>query len=230
VLRRAGSFMDYVTGGLGAVTQARDGWPMYQRSGLLGDRLSDVRIPQREMAWSHASARRVLTDFLDYDLRTRFTGEYLPKVDGATMHHSVEARSPFLDYQLWEFAAALPYEVRLKGGALKAILRELARRHLGERVAAGRKRGFGIPVQRWVAGRWRERVAASLRDGLLAREGWIRGDAAVTQLDRAARAGWSPNQLWYLFVLESWLRGERDQTAQMASPHDGRALSAITCS
>ncbi|HKP12769.1 MAG TPA: asparagine synthase (glutamine-hydrolyzing), partial [Blastocatellia bacterium] len=119
LLRRARSFGDYVTGGLGAVTQARDGWPMYQRNGLLGDRLSDVRIPQREMAWSHASARRVLTDFLGYDLRTRFTGEYLTKVDGATMHHSVEARSPFLDYKLWEFAAALPYDLRLKGGTLK---------------------------------------------------------------------------------------------------------------
>ncbi|MFL6213171.1 MAG: asparagine synthase (glutamine-hydrolyzing) [Blastocatellia bacterium] len=230
VMRRARSFMDYVTGGLGAVTQARDGWPVYQRNGLLGERLRDVRIPQREIAWSQASARRVLTDFLRYDLGTRFTGEYLPKVDGATMHHSIEARSPFLDYRLWEFAASLPFELRLKGGTLKAILRELARRRLGERVATGRKRGFGIPVQRWIAGKWRERVAASLRDGLLEREGWIRGDAAVAQLERAARVGWSPNQLWYLFVLESWLRRERNQTAPATTPHDERVLSAMTCS
>jgi asparagine synthase (glutamine-hydrolysing) len=230
VLRRARSFMDFVTGGLGAVTQARDGWPVYQRNGLLGQRLRDVRIPQREIAWSHASARRVLTDFLRYDLKTRFTGEYLPKVDGATMHHSIEARSPFLDYQLWEFAASLPFDLRLKGGTLKAILREMARRHLGERVATGRKRGFGIPVQRWVAGRWRGRVADSLRDGLLEREGWINGDAAVAQLDRAAREGWSPNQLWYLFVLESWLRRERNAAPLATTPHNERVLSAITYS
>jgi asparagine synthase (glutamine-hydrolysing) len=222
--------MDYVTGGLGAVTQARDGWPIYQRNGLLGERLRDVRIPQREIVWSQTSARQVLTDFLRYDLRTRFTGEYLPKVDGTTMFHSIEARSPFLDYRLWEFAASLPYELRLKGGTLKAILREMARRRLGERVATGRKRGFGIPVQRWVAGKWRDRVADSLRDGLLNREGWIRGDAAVAQLDRAARIGWSPNQLWYLFVLESWLRRERNEPALAAPPHDERVWSAITCS
>jgi asparagine synthase (glutamine-hydrolysing) len=230
VLRRARSFMDFVTGGLGAVTQARDGWPMYQRSGLLGERLNDTRIPQREMPWSHVSARQVLTDFLRYDRRTRFTGEYLPKVDGATMHHSIEARSPFLDYRLWEFAASLPYDLRLQGGTLKAILRELARRRVGERVATGRKRGFGIPVQRWLAGKWRERVEASFRDSLLEREGWIRGDAVIAQLNRAAPAGWSPNQLWYLFVLESWLRGERDEAAQPAARNDEPILAAMTCS
>jgi asparagine synthase (glutamine-hydrolysing) len=71
------------------------------------------------------------------------------------MHHSLEARSPFLDQKLWEFAASLPYDVRLSGGRLKAILRELARRKIGDRVARGRKRGFGIPVGRWLVGRWR---------------------------------------------------------------------------
>jgi len=151
----------------------------------------------------------VLTDFLRYDRRTRFTGEYLPKVDGATMHHSIEARSPLLDYQLWEFAAALPYELRLRGGTLKAILREIARRHLGERVAGGRKRGFGIPVQRWLADRWRDRVAASFTDSLLASEGWLRADGLLVELDKAGRAGFAPNQLWYSYVLESWLRHER---------------------
>ncbi|MFL6278400.1 MAG: asparagine synthase (glutamine-hydrolyzing) [Blastocatellia bacterium] len=228
LLRRARSFLDYTTGGLGAVTQARDGWPMYQRSGLLGERLRDECIPQREMAWSQTAARRLLTDFLRYDRRTRFTGEYLPKVDGATMHHSIEARSPFLDYQLWEFAAALPYELRLRGGALKAILRELARRRLGERVAGGRKRGFGIPVQRWLAGKWRERIEACFRDSLLNREGWIRGDAAIAQLDRAASRGWVPNQLWYLFVLEMWLRRERGATADFPTHSETRAHIAMT--
>ncbi|HKP13148.1 MAG TPA: asparagine synthase (glutamine-hydrolyzing), partial [Blastocatellia bacterium] len=208
-LRRAASFLDYATGGLGGVARARDGLQMYQRNGLLGERLRDAALDQHAIGRSIESARNLLTEFLSYDRDTRFTGEYLPKVDGATMHHSVEARSPFLDYKLWEFAAALPYELRLRGGALKAILRELARRHLGERVAAGRKRGFGIPVQRWVAGKWRERVADSLRDGLLAREGWLHADGLLAELDSAARAGFAPNQLWYSYVLESWLRHER---------------------
>lgn len=212
-LRRAASFMNYAAGGLGAVACAHDGLPAYRRDGMLGERLADATVAQREIEWSHASARGLLGEFLGYDRRTRFVGEYLTKVDGATMYHSLESRSPFLDQALWEFAAALPYAVRLRGGTLKAVLRELARRRVGERVAGGRKRGFGIPVGRWVAGRWRERVADALRSSLLGEHGWIRPEAALARLERAGRDGVAPNQLWYIYVLETWLRRERDERA-----------------
>ncbi len=208
-LGRARSFLDYATGGLGGVARVRDGLQMYGRRGLLGERLQDAALDQHAIGWSIESARHLLAEFLAYDRDTRFTGEYLPKVDGATMHHSVEARSPFLDSRLWEFAAALPFELRLHNGQLKAVLREIARRHIGERVARGRKRGFGIPVERWLAGKWRDRVAASFRDSLLESEGWLRADGLLAELDKASAARIAPNQLWYSYVLESWLRRER---------------------
>ncbi|MBO0723532.1 MAG: asparagine synthase C-terminal domain-containing protein, partial [Blastocatellia bacterium] len=208
LLRRARSFIDYTVGGLGAAACVRDGFPMYQKNGLLGERLSTASTPHRAMPWSIESSRQLLEDFLAYDRRTRFVGEYLTKVDGATMYHSLEARSPFLDQDLWSFASTLPFELRLRGGQLKAILREIARRRIDQRVASGSKRGFGIPVQRWLATRWREAVADLLRDSYLDREGWIRADAAIAQLDQAVETGTAPKQLWYIYVLESWLRYE----------------------
>lgn len=214
LLRRAASFMDYTTGGLGAVACTHDGLLVYQRHGLLGERLASATVASRSIPWSLASGRQVLAEFLEYDRRTRFVGEYLTKVDGATMHYALEARSPFLDQQLWEFAAALPFDLRLHRGQLKAILRELARRKIGERVASGRKRGFGIPVQRWVAGQWRTVVEEMLRESILEQEGWIRSRPTLDQLERAARNGWAPNQLWYIFVLESWLRHERREAGE----------------
>ncbi|HEV2801798.1 MAG TPA: asparagine synthase (glutamine-hydrolyzing) [Pyrinomonadaceae bacterium] len=214
--RRAASFLDYATGGLGAVTNARDGLPVYEREGILGERLAGVRLAQRDIPRSRESARRVLAEFLEYDRHTRFTGEYLPKVDGATMHYALEARSPFLDQKLWEYAAALPLDLRLHGGTLKAILRELARRRIGERVAGGRKRGFGIPAGRWLAGRWRTRVEETLRDSILGREGWIDAEAALKKFAREAEGGEASLQTWYLFVLETWMRHER--TAQVFEP------------
>ncbi len=212
-LRRAASFLDYTTGGLAAVSNAHDGLPVYQANGLLGPRLAGASVEERGLSWSHASGQRVLAEFLEYDRRMRFVGEYLTKVDGATMHHALEARSPFLDQELWEFAAALPFDLRLRRGRSKAVLRELARRKLGERVATGRKRGFGVPVQRWITGRWRNAVEESLRDSLLEREGWILSGPVLACLEKAAREGWAPKQLWYIFVLESWLRHERAGTA-----------------
>ncbi len=224
-LRRAATLMDLATGGLGGVTTVHDGLPMYQRTGMLGERLRDLSIDQRALAWSPLSARNLLTEFLQYDRRMRFVGEYLTKVDGATMHHSLEARSPFLDHKLWEFAASLPFGLRLRGGRSKAILRELARRKIGDRVASGRKRGFGIPVQRWIVDRWRERVKQSFGDSLLDREGWINSAAAIAQLEAAERRGSAPNQLWYLFVLEEWLRRERGETVRASASGAGMALT-----
>ena len=223
-LKRVGSFLDYAAGGLGAVTANRDGLPVYERHGLLGERLAGARVDDRDIPRSLASGRRLLTEFLRYDRRNRFVGEYLTKVDGATMHWALEARSPFLDQELWEFAAALPYGVRLRRGRLKAVLREVARRRVGERVARGRKRGFGVPVGRWVAGRWRTRVADALRESELGREGFIDVGAALTLLERSEADGLAPKQLWYLFALESWMRHERADAREKES--DGAVAPA----
>lgn len=209
-LKRLASFLNYTTGGLGAVTVAHDGLPTHRRYGFLSEDLASVSIAQREIEWSRDSGRNVLSEFLEYDRVTRFVGEYLTKVDGATMYHALEARSPFLDQELWEFASSLPFNLRLNRGRSKAILRELARQKLGDRVARGRKRGFGIPVQRWLVGRWRQAVADSLQRSIVEEEGWIKVEPVLEQLAIATGKGWAPNQIWYIFVLEKWLRHERD--------------------
>ncbi|HEV7843286.1 MAG TPA: asparagine synthase (glutamine-hydrolyzing), partial [Pyrinomonadaceae bacterium] len=208
-LRRAASFMDYTTGGLGAVVSHHDGLPFYERHGISGERLRDVHLEQRGMQWSFESARNVLAEFLEYDRHGRFVAEYMTKVDGGTMQHALEARSPFLDQELWEYAAALPFDIRLHRGQLKAVLREIARRRVGERVASGAKRGFGVPVGRWIAGRWRAQVEETLRESILGREGWIRTEKVLEQLKNLQPTACAPNQLWYLYVLENWLRYER---------------------
>jgi asparagine synthase (glutamine-hydrolysing) len=210
-LKRAKHFIDFATGGLGAVTMIHDGLPYYRRHQLLGPRLAEIDVAQRAIQRSCKSARRLVEDFLQHDRRTRFVGEYLTKVDGGTMYFGLEARSPFLDHELWNYAHSLPYGLRL-GGGQKAVLRALARKRLGERVASGRKRGFTIPVKRWLAGKWRRPFLELLRDSELDRQGWIRAPAVMEQLRRAGEHGSAPNQLWYLYVLESWLRRETSAT------------------
>lgn len=205
-LGRGKHFLDYATGGLGAITAVHDGLPFYWTHDLLGARLRDVGVSHRTITWSHRSATRLLSEFLAYDRRTRFTGEYMTKVDGGAMRYAVEARSPFLDHVLWEFAATLPYALRLRNGSLKAVLRELARRRIGDRVADGAKKGFGIPVGRWMAGRWGAQFEAVMQDSVLAREGLIDAGRVMQTRRQFAARGFVPNQLWYLFVLESWFR------------------------
>jgi asparagine synthase (glutamine-hydrolysing) len=207
-LRRAAHFADYVSGGLGAFLAANPGLADFRARGLLGPRLGETyaNLP----AWSASSARRVLAEYLEHDRATQFVSEYLVKVDGASMYYGLEARSPFLDQEMWEFASALPFDTRLQGGVLKAILRELANRHIGPQVAFARKQGFTVPVEVWMGQRWRDRVAGSLSDSLLVQDGWIDGAALRRELAMSAQRGRASRRLWYLWVLEEWLRTERD--------------------
>jgi asparagine synthase (glutamine-hydrolysing) len=210
ILKRGVNLVNYITGGLGAFTSANDGMPFYEKSGLIGDRLRGFSVAHRQIPWSLKSARRLLSEYLEYDLHTQFVAEYMTKVDGATMHYAMEARSPFLDQDLWEYASSLPYSLRLHHFRLKAILREIARRRIGRALANRPKRGFGIPVRRWLVGRWRPAVEEVFRASVMVEQGWVLPGPLLQEFERAVVRGVAPLQLWYLFVLEKWLRAEED--------------------
>jgi asparagine synthase (glutamine-hydrolysing) len=72
------------------------------------------------------------------------------KVDRCTMLVSLEARAPFLDHDLAEFVAKLPSQQKVKGTKTKEILRKVAARRLPRSVLDRRKRGFNIPLSRWL--------------------------------------------------------------------------------
>jgi asparagine synthase (glutamine-hydrolysing) len=204
-LRRPKHLLDYATGGLGAVTQTHDGLPYFERARLLGERLDGRTIASRRIPLSHASAKNLLRDVIFYDLKTVFRGEYLPKVDGTTLFCGIEARSPFLDYRMAELALSLPEEVRLHRGELKAVLRELARRHLGKTIAERPKRGFTIPIEDWLAVRCRDQLQELGPHSLIAQQGWINGERLQKVIAEAASQSRMPLQIWHLVVLENWL-------------------------
>jgi asparagine synthase (glutamine-hydrolysing) len=216
--RRAAALLDNATEGLPAVVgRMGDGWRSGGRE-VLGERLRTLQPRPGGSAASGGRADRVLAEFLEFERRTRFVGEYLTKLDGATMYHGLEARSPFLDHTLWEYAAALPFGVRLRHGRLKAVLRELARRRIGHRVANRPKQGFGIPVERWMVGRWLPRVEAAFNDSLLVAQGWIDRRALLSQLEQARRRAHASTRLWRILVLEAFVRQAGARTPLEAQP------------
>ena len=200
--RRARNYAGYIAGGLGAFLRVRDGLRFHSRNGLLGPALEGIVPATQSLPFAPGSGRTILADYLEHALEHQFVAEYLVKVDGATMHHGLEARSPFLDHELWEYASALPFGVRLHGGRLKAVLREIARRRVSERVAFGAKRGFEVPVQAWIAGSWRQEIDALFAEpapGLSE----LLDPGAVRRL--LAQPGPPPLQLWPSIVLAAWL-------------------------
>jgi asparagine synthase (glutamine-hydrolysing) len=209
-LRRVATFLDYV-----AESPAIHGRSITALE-IFGDRMrkaavsGDTQVP--------STTGTLIGRFLDHEYRNRFVGEYLTKVDGSTMYYGLEARSPFLDQNLWEFASSLPHALRLHRCHLKAILREVARRRVSSHLAQGRKRGFGIPVHRWIVGPWRPLVEMALRDSILEKEGWIRRKASLELFQSALKRGEASLQLWYLLALELWMRLERSQADTKPHP------------
>jgi asparagine synthase (glutamine-hydrolysing) len=129
-------------------------------------------------------------------------------MDIATMSHGVEARSPFLDSELVAFAASIPASRLVGRFTTKPILRALARRHLPPEVAKAPKRGFEVPLDRWLAGPLR----ALTQDTLLAPDAHIRHFAELSTIRRIAAGddevvGARPHLVWALLVLELFLRG-----------------------
>jgi asparagine synthase (glutamine-hydrolysing) len=216
-LRRATNFLDYATGGIGAYGRVRDGLPYYESRQMLGERLKGLSVAARQTPASASSARRLLADVFDFQRRIHFGSEFLPKVDAATMYYSVEARSPLLDQALWEFAAQVPPEVHFHGGNLKAILREIVRRHIGPEVAFRRKQGFTIPVESWLATQWRDRLEELRGSTRLTREGWFEPAALSSAIGQAIASGKIPIQLWHLIVFEKWLEQKRAPSHIQAS-------------
>lgn len=207
--RKARNYAGYITGGLGAFLKVRDGLRFHARNGLLGPALEGVAATTQSLPFAPGSGRTILADYLAHALQHQFVAEYLVKVDGATMYHGLEARSPFLDHELWEFASALPYGVRLHGGRLKAVLREIARRRISERVGAGAKRGFEVPVQAWMAGPWRKEIDTLFADPAPGLSELLRPNAIRSLL---ARPGRPPLQAWSAIVLAAWLAGVDEES------------------
>jgi asparagine synthase (glutamine-hydrolysing) len=217
--KRLRNLIAFTSGGLAAVTAAKPGLKFYRQAGLVGPGLSETRSVSSQFQWDPDSAAGLLKEFLDYEHHTRFTGEYMTKVDGATMHYALEARAPFLDQELWNFAARLPYKVRLHDNQLKAILREIARRRIGPALSHAPKRGFTIPIGPWMVQGWRQLCGDLFHSSRLVSQGWIDGPALDRAFQQAIQDGQASTQLWYLAVLEAWLRNEE---AALPSPDSAR--------
>ena len=84
------------------------------------------------------------------DIKTWLVDDILLKVDRATMAHALEARAPFLDYRLVEFAASLPVHWKMNGFEKKYLLKRSQHNRLPDFVLKRKKQGFNAPVSYWL--------------------------------------------------------------------------------
>jgi asparagine synthase (glutamine-hydrolysing) len=153
--------------------------------------------------------------------------DILVKMDRASMASSIEVRSPMLDHRLVEWASRLPRAALLHGGRGKVPLRALAADRLPTEVRTAPKRGFAIPVDRWLR---EPQGQALLQDRLLSREAADRGLWDVEATRRliswhgGGRGRPTGSLLWRLLVLDAWARQYLDVAD--GPPHAPRPAAA----
>jgi len=137
------------------------------------------------------------------DLATYLPGDLLLKADLASMAHSLELRSPFLDHDVVALGLALPDSLKTRGREGKVALRRAFASDLPAQVARRGKTGFGVPLGRW----FRSDLRETARDLLSTDRGWFSGDAVRRLLDEheSGRADHG-HRLWCLLMLELWVR------------------------
>jgi asparagine synthase (glutamine-hydrolysing) len=201
-----------------------------RRSLLTPEFLAAAAGPRAEdllaAAWSSCESRDTVDRMLATDVQTYLPGDLLVKMDIATMAHSVEARSPFLDHHVMELAASIPAELKLRGLEGKRILKAALRGRIPDEIIDRPKMGFGVPLARWFREDLRSFPEEVLLDPVAVRRGYFRPGAVETMIaeHRDGRADHS-YRLWVLLQLELW---HREVLEAPRSPIP-RALPAHAC-
>jgi asparagine synthase (glutamine-hydrolysing) len=139
------------------------------------------------------------------DTMTYLPNDLLVKMDIASMTVSLEARSPFLDHHLMEFAASLPEKLKLRRLTTKYLLKRVLKKLVPAENLNRSKMGFGVPIGHWFRGA----MQPFLRETLLSEKALARGlfqPEKVRQLidsHVSVKADHS-HRLWTLLMLELW--------------------------
>ena len=138
--------------------------------------------------------------------RTYLMDQVLVKVDRASMRYSLETRAPFLDRSVVEYSYALPYDLKYRRGVTKYLLKELMRARLPDGIADRKKKGFGVPLARWLAGPLRPLAEDLLNPDALSHD--LFNVETVAQLLREHFDGHfnRRKELWNLMVFQMWYR------------------------
>jgi asparagine synthase (glutamine-hydrolysing) len=121
------------------------------------------------------------------------------------MAHALEARSPFLDHEFMEFAATIPFDLKVRGRTKKYILKRALAGLLPRQILRRPKMGFGVPIDHWLRHELREMAYDTLLSRQAVGRGYFHPDVVRRMLDEHVRGNVSSHYLlWTLLMLELW--------------------------
>ena len=127
------------------------------------------------------------------------------------MQHSVEARSPFLDPELFNFTNSLPQNLKLKNGTSKLILRNFLKKSLKNATYKSRKKGFTVPMAIWIRNELKNLILDTLSKKTVSNIGFLNFEYLYNRVIEPHMSGKSNNhkKIWNIFVLVNWLKNNK---------------------
>ena len=157
--------------------------------------------------YRRAPGRDFLSRTTFVDLMTYLPCDLLTKVDIASMAHSLEVRSPFLDHKVVEMAAGMPASLKMRRLCGKHVLKRAFADLLPPEIINRPKMGFGVPIARWFRNELAGFVRHVLMDDAALSRGYFRPDAVRTLIDEHVNGVFDHGyRLWALLMLELWHR------------------------
>jgi asparagine synthase (glutamine-hydrolysing) len=175
------------------------------RAELTGRRSDFDPVDLLRARFEETEGAELLARLQDVDLGTYLVDDLLVKTDRASMAHSLEARVPFLDPVVTNFALGLPTRHKVRGLRKKVLLRKAAAPLVPSELLRRRKRGFSIPAAAWLRGELEPFARETLSSDTLRRQGFFRPDV-VSRLtdDHVAGREDLSRQLWGLLAFTLW--------------------------
>ncbi|NQT90376.1 MAG: asparagine synthase (glutamine-hydrolyzing) [Candidatus Omnitrophica bacterium] len=146
-----------------------------------------------------------LEKILHVDMNNYLREGILTKIDRASMYASLEVRSPFMDHELMEYALSIPVHRKLNMFSTKMVLKEAFKDIVPAAIAKRPKKGFGIPISRWITDELKDIVFDKLSERNINREGIFNYGFIKGLLDEhLSKKADRRKELWSLFMFQVW--------------------------
>ena len=144
-----------------------------------------------------------------WDFMTYLPDDILVKVDRASMWTSLEARVPFLDHNVIEYAWSLPFSTKKRNGSDKWILKELLNKYIPPKLMDRPKMGFGVPIEYWLKKDLRDWAEDLLETNRLKQQNIFAVSKVRKLWDSFLNEGSTNHQeIWNILMFQAWLEDE----------------------
>jgi asparagine synthase (glutamine-hydrolysing) len=149
-----------------------------------------------------------LQKILNLDFDHILACNLLVKMDIATMAHSLEGRSPLLSKELLQYIPSLPDNYKVRGSQTKHLLRKMAEKYLPAKLINQPKRGFEIPLKKWIDGELKNMIASYILSPNAYSKNFVKPGFIEKLWDRKIKTGDEKRakMIWTLFALDVWYK------------------------